>query len=242
MNKSPILLIFDIDGTLIDTGGLGRLALDRTAEELYGVKEATQGIKPYGMTDYVIFFEIIQRNRIPFDDLHLEFNRFCEHYFQSLGFLLHETNKSKLHRGVQALLEKLKQEKNVFFALGTGNIEQTAYLKLHYHGIASYFLVGGFGSDSYDRPDIIDLAYHRAQKHYRIPFAIRDTWVIGDTPKDIIAGRSIGANTIAVANSIFSQYDLARYQPSALLQDFDDWEHFLDIIHGRVEFVNRVSM
>jgi len=82
---------------------------------------------------------------------------------------------------------------------------------------------------------LISIAYRRAQHYYRIPFSTRDTWVIGDTHHDILAGRRIGVNTLAVATGAHSQFELARFQPTALLQDLDDWQRFIQIITGKLK-------
>ena len=236
MKLTPTLLIFDIDGTLTDSAGLGRVAFEKAAEEIYQISNSAEGIKPHGRTDQDIFEEILQRNDISYSDINAEFSAFCDRYVPHLARLLYESDKPKLLPGVELLLKRLGEVKNIYLALGTGNIEQGAYLKLQRHGVAGLFPAGGFGSDSVDRPEIISIALRRAQHHYRIPFPARSAWVIGDTPYDINAGKWLGANTIGVATGSFNQYELNLHQPTALFQDLDDREHFLDVIQGRLKF------
>ncbi len=236
MKSTPILLIFDVDGTLTDSAGLTRVAYESAVQEMYGVENSANGVKPHGRTDQDIFEEILRRNRIDYDDIDAEFDAFCDKYIPHLARLLHESDKPRLLPGVTVLLNKLSKIKNVYLSLGTGNIEQGAYLKLQRHGIAGLFPVGGFGSDSADRPEIISIALRRARHHYRIPFPARSIWVIGDTPFDIVAGKWLGANTIGVATGNFDQYELSLHKPNALFQDLDDWERFIEVINERVRF------
>jgi len=236
MDQTPRLLIFDVDGTLTDSAGITRAAYESVVEELYGVSNSTRAIKPAGRTDRDIFFEILNLNQIEVADPNPEFRKFCDLYIPLLGRLLTESKKPRLLLGVKTLLEKLAALEPIHLALGTGNIEQSAYLKLNRHNIASYFPVGGFGSDSSVRSEIIAIALRRAQHYYRVPFSVRDTWVIGDTPYDIQAGRELGVNTLAVATGPHDQFELARHKPSALFADLDDWEHFIRVIVGKIKF------
>jgi phosphoglycolate phosphatase len=238
LSEQPKLLIFDIDGTLMSTGGLTGVAFELAIEELYGVKNSTNGIEPFGLTDQLIFSKILQNNNIPYENGAEEFERFCEKYIIHLGIQLNNSSKPMLLPGVKRLLQKLKDDKKVFLALETGNIEPSAFLKLHSLGVISHFPIGGFGSDSMDRAKIIELAFRRAQAHYRVPFSIKETWVIGDTPNDINAGQQLGINTISVATGVFGVEQLSHHRPNAIFDDFTDWERFLNVIHRQVtEFV-----
>ncbi len=234
MSKKPKLLIFDIDGTLVSTGGLTGVAFELAIEELYNVKNSTKSIEPFGLTDQLIFSEILRINNIPHDNVVEEFDRFCEKYIIHLGNQLNTSDTTKLLPGVKTLLEKLSAEKNIFLALETGNIEPSAFLKLHSLGIINYFPIGGFGSDSPDRAKIIELAFRRAQAHYRVPFSIKETWVIGDTPNDISAGQRLGVNTISVATGVFNADHLNQFRPNAIFENFNDWGRFLSVIHRQV--------
>ncbi len=234
MNRKPTLLIFDVDGTLTDSAGLTRRALDMAAEEIYGLKEATDGINAHGQTDQKIFFEILEKNSLERKNFPDQFDKFSECYVGHLGRLLVESDKPRLQRGVGELLEVLSNVSWIYLALGTGNTEQGAYLKLHRQGIAHHFPVGGFGSDDGDRTAVLAIAFHRAQHYYRIPFSTRDTWVIGDTPRDIFCGKRMGASVIAVATGAYTMIELARYKPDALFPEFDDVERFMDIIMGKI--------
>ena len=231
MSDQPKLLIFDIDGTLMSTGSLTGKAFELTIEQLYGVKNSTRGIKPFGLTDQLIFNEILRINKIHYYNVEKEFERFCEKYIIHLGNQLNNSRAPVLLPGVKTLLEKLREDKRIFLALETGNIEPSAFLKLHRLGIISYFPCGGFGSDSPDRAKIIELAFRRAQTHYRVPFSIKETWVIGDTPNDIGAAQQLGINVISVATGSFDIMHLSQLRPNAVFEDFTDWKRFIEVIH-----------
>jgi phosphoglycolate phosphatase len=233
--KEPILLIFDVDGTLTDSAGLTRVALDLTALEFYGVEKATRGITAYGQTDKNIFEEMLKNNGISFDDLPAEFARFSQRYTQNLERLLAESHKPRLHNGIRELLERLVEEDNVFLALGTGSIELGARLKLRRHGVDHVFPVGGFADDSSERSELISAAYRRSCEHYGINFPLSRTWVIGDTPNDVICGRKLGANTIAVATGMSDMAELQSYTPTAIFPDFSDHFKFLQVVRVEIE-------
>ena len=230
VTNPPILLIFDIDGTLTDSAGMSRVAYEIAVDKIYRIKKSARGIKADGKTDPLIFFDILQRNGVAYNDPEFEFERFSEVYIQNLGRLLFESDKPKLQPGVKVLLSGLSDHKNIYLALGTGNVEMGAYLKLKRHGIEQLFPVGGFGSDSVERSEIISIAFRRAQHYYHIPFPMRDTWVIGDTPYDIFAGNSLGANTMAVATGSYSIGELEGFKPTAIMGDLSDFKRFKRII------------
>lgn len=231
----PALLIFDVDGTLTHSAGLTRVAFETVFQEIYGVAQATAGVNPHGRTDPMIFRDVLTRNSIEIQDFDRQFDEFSDQYVVLLERLLGGSKQVHLHKGVKALLEKLKPLPNIYLALGTGNVERAAFHKLNRHGIAHFFPAGGFGSDDEDRSRLLLTAHERAQNYYRKPFPIRDTWIIGDTPNDVLSGQRIGASTIAVATGDYDLQILARSRPDGLLPDFDDQERFLSIIRRKIK-------
>lgn len=235
MVNDPILLIFDIDGTLTDSGGLTRVALELTARELYGVEQATHGIAAWGQTDFNIFQLMVENHRLPVEDLQTAFSPFAARYALHLEQVLFESSKPRLHTGIRELLDRLVLEPDVKLALGTGNIEPTGRMKLRRHGVEGVFPVGGFGSDSSDRPTLLQIALDRSRSHYGNTFPIGSYWVIGDTPNDIFSGKRIGANTVAVCTGTYKSEELARHRPTALLPDLSNADYFLALIRGEIE-------
>ena len=228
----PILLIFDIDGTLTQTGGLGRMALEKAALELYGVPESTRGIQPHGLTDYLIFLQMLEQCRVEVSDPYVAFQRFCPIYTKFLRDLVFNSDKPRLIEGVWELLQRLQEEDDIYLALGTGNIKEAAYIKLNRHRVGCLFPVGGFGDDDGSRDMLLTQARLSAEGYYRRPFPLADTWVIGDTPRDVIAGKMMGARTLAVATSIFDRAALEAEQPDAVFNNLSDSDRFLALVRG----------
>ena len=232
MNRLPVLLLFDVDGTLTYSAGLTRVAFDRAIEELYQVQNSTRGIEPFGRTDQWIFRRILENNSLSEEDFPEQFSTFSSVAARCLNHELNASDKPRLHNGVANLLRLLADVDNLFLALGTGNIKENALLKIKRHGIDHYFPVGGFGSDSEDRSEILDIAYRRACEYYGKDFLRENTWVIGDTPLDIKHGKEIEAKTIAVATGTFDIDELLRHSPDAVFEDFSDVHGFLNTVDG----------
>ena len=226
------LLIFDVDGTLTYSAGLTRTAFELAVGEIYQVLNSTRGIQPFGRTDQWIFRKILENNALPVSNFTEQFALFSKVASQFLGRELAISDKPKLYDGVEALLRLLKRKTNVYLALGTGNIKENAIMKLKHHGIDQFFPIGGFGSDSEDRRVILETAYQRAMDYYGQAFERQNTWVIGDTPFDIIHGKEIMAKTVAVATGIFSSEQLKEYAPDAVFTDLTAGDSFLRLIAG----------
>lgn len=235
MRKDATLLIWDVDGTLTDSAGLTRVAFEKAFEDIYKISGSTVGIMPFGRTDPQIFREMLRNSNLHEDDFPEQFRKFSVQVSYHLERILASSDKPRLHNGVRELLDLLAVEDDVFLALGTGNIERNARLKLERHSINHHFPVGGFGSDDEDRAALIRIALLRSREYYSIDFDEINTWVIGDTYFDIECGNSIGANTIAVATGSYSEAELSEHNPTALFADFRDRDRFLSLIgnHGR---------
>jgi len=215
------------------SGGLARGAFEAAVGEIYGITGSTAGINPAGRTDRDILREILVRWNLPqepFDDL---FERFAALYVPHLYRVLFESDRPRLNPGVMELLDLLAATPDVYLAIGTGNIERGARIKLKRVGIDHFFPVGGFCTDSESRPAILSAAFANSSVYYDHPFAPADTWVIGDTPLDIQSGKAIGANTIGVATGGIPYAELERQRPTALFTDLTDIPRFLETIYPK---------
>ncbi len=228
--NSPILLIFDLDGTLANTGGVGRKTFELTFYEMYGITNAAGGVKPAGKTDQLIFEELLKRNSVVYIDFAQEFKQFSKHYIANFKMLFAKSDKPFIYDGVKTLLERLWMTNNVYMVLGTGNLRETATVHLQKHGISKYFPTGGFSNNVKQRPQLIKRAFDNAVDHYRVPFKPEQTWVIGDTPSDIAAGKVNGFHTLALGSGKFTIDELREHNPEALLDDLTDSEKFLSIV------------
>ena len=219
------LLLFDIDGTLIHSGGAGVRALKSAFEERFGVADDLHGIEIAGMTDSGIVVSILKKNDIPATNENI--GAFLDSYVHFLSLEL-PRRKGKLLPGVLDLLEKLKSRPQLVLGLLTGNVSRGARLKLEHYGVWHFFEFGAFADDHQDRNRLGSFARARAKEKHGREFSPSQIDVIGDTPRDIACGKAIGARTIAVATGTWSREELAKYQPDFLIDDLSDVE---DLIH-----------
>lgn len=215
----PILLLFDLDGTLLK-GTAGRRAFQRAFAALAGLPDAGRGIAFAGKTDTALFREIIAARGLtgltPADVAPVYLRCLAEEVAADPGYLF---------PGVPELLSRLADQAGVYLALGTGNLEEGARIKLAPHGINDYFPTGGFGSDSEVRNELIRFGIARAEAYYRTAFD--RVVVIGDTPLDVACGKANGALTVGVATGPYALADLQQSGADRVLQDFADQERAL---------------
>ncbi len=215
------LLLFDIDGTLIDSAGAGMRALKDVLQEQFGISDDLRGIEIAGRTDSGIVHQILRKQEIAVSDENVAV--FLDLYAKFLGREL-PLRKGALLPGVEELLSRLQGRSQNVLALLTGNIERGAKLKLEHYGIWDFFEFGAFADDHHDRNELGPFAQRRAREKHATDFPAEAIDVIGDTPHDIACGKAMGARTIAVATGSFSRAQLAEHQPDELIDDFSDVE------------------
>lgn len=213
------LFLFDIDGTLINSGGAGKKALEYVFREIYEVENAMSGIVPDGKTDIEIIKEILfnKANVKEVDEGIIDF--IVSEYVKKLE----ETIKNPSYRvipGAKKFVQKIHYSKHNIAGLATGNIEIGAKIKLRPSGFFKYFKFGGFGSDSEDRVEILKIAYSRATKFAEEE--IEKVYVIGDTPKDVRAAKKASFISVAMATGNYTINELIREEPDFLFTSFED--------------------
>jgi phosphoglycolate phosphatase-like HAD superfamily hydrolase len=224
------VLLFDVDGTLIRAGGAGRKALNRAAYVLYGRKNACSELSLAGRTDLYNFGEAYRTatgrrpTRAAIERLHREYLKHLPGYVRAAirGGSYH------VPPGLKTLLKRLSRDERVLLGLGTGNMERGARIKLEPSGFNSYFLFGGYGSDSFHRPALLKKAVSRAKRHARGPIKSEDVFVIGDTPLDVAAGRAAGFKTVAVGTGFSTWKELRASRPDHLARDYRDPKRWLN--------------
>jgi phosphoglycolate phosphatase-like HAD superfamily hydrolase len=204
------LLLFDIDCTLIDTGGAGMKALKEAACELFGAEGPELDLA--GSTD-----SSIVQGMLDHFGSHLTHEDFYQAYLRYLPKNL-AVFTGKVLPGVDFLLDTL-QSKGISLGLLTGNIERGAWDKLEHYGLSDYFAFGAFGDDHHDRNKLGPIALERAMKTMETEFLPEHTMVIGDTPKDIACGKAMGATTLAVSTGGFSIAELVAYGADYAVED-----------------------
>ena len=212
------LLLFDIDGTLLKSGGCGERALRLAVREHFGVEDDLRDIEIAGRTDTGIARQLLRKYGRP--ETGEAIAAFLDRYLIHLPLLLRE-NRGCLLPGVGGLLDALKPRADVVLALLTGNLARGAEHKLVHYGVWHYFEFGAFADDHHERDKLGPFALARAaERGHAAP--ISRTYVIGDTPHDISCARAIGARAVAVATGGFSREGLAAHTPDVLLDDLGD--------------------
>ena len=221
------LLLFDIDGTLIHSGGAGVHALKSAFTERFGIVDDLHDIEIAGMTDSGIVVSILKKHGIPGTNENV--SAFLDSYVHFLSLEL-PRRVGKLLPGVLELLEKLKSRPHLVLALLTGNVSRGAQLKLEHHGVWHFFEFGAFADDHHDRNRLGTVARARAMEKHGRQFSASEIDVIGDTPRDIACGKAFGARTIAVATGTWNRDQLAKYQPDFLIDDLSDVQGIIDTL------------
>ena len=224
------LLLFDIDGTLLLSGGAGVRAMTRAFEEVFSVTDAFAASDIAGRTDTFIVSNALTRAGLP--DTPENHHRFREAYVTILRNEIHQpsTSRSGLMPGVRPLLEALHERETYRLALLTGNFEAAAYIKLSHFGVAEFFEWGAFGEESAERDELGRVALRRAQARAIPPHVRESAIVIGDTPHDIACARAIGARALAVATGTYTFEQLSQAGADITLPDLSDTEHVLELL------------
>lgn len=221
------LLLWDIDGTLIASGGAGMEALQTGLRNALGIEGALDDINFAGRTDRWIVRRIFEKFSVPHTEEN--FTSLIEGYIAALPAALLNP-RARVLPGVREILATADARADVAQGLLTGNLRRGAQTKLGHHGLWEFFPFGGFADDGELRNDISPHALRRAHEHAKVTFAPERVWVIGDTPHDIECGRVIGARTLAVATGSHTCEQLAKHQPDAVLADLADTAAFWKII------------
>ena len=210
------LLLWDIDGTLINTGAAGQHALVRATIQRFGGDADLRGIEIAGRTDTAIAHQILEKYRKPV--IAENVRSFLNLY---LDLLVEELPRrdGRVLLGVRELLEASLQQPHRALGLLTGNLRRGAQLKLEYYKLWQFFPFGAFSDDHHDRNALGPCALGRAVTETAIDFSPEQVDVIGDTGHDIACGKAFGARTIAVATGSWSRERLAECEPDFLFED-----------------------
>jgi len=228
MVHNGILILFDIDGTLVRGARCHYMAFVHAVSKFYGMEEDISGINYAGKTDPQILREVLEMGGIPEKVIEDNFQDCLNYMIQDYLANVHRENVMALG-GVSDLLNELKNE-NALLGLTTGNLEPIAYAKLGRAGLDGYFSFGGFGSDSAKRPCLVEKALERAREIYE--FKGDQIFIIGDTPRDVEAAKPFHLHTIAVATGRYSTTELEKTGADFVLESLEDVNKVLEIIKG----------
>ena len=199
-------VLFDIDGTLISSGGASDRAWKRAFEELQGVEVDVPAVTGKGVPDpevgRVVFEKAIGRE--PTEEeaealMRRRLDHLPEEVESSPGFVVKD--------GVFELLERLIEE-GIMLGLTTGNVEEAAHVKLARPNLNRYFAFGGYGSDSPDRTELTRMALERGEFVSGHTLDRDRTFACGDTPRDVDAGHGAGIRVVGVATGEYTAEEL----------------------------------
>ncbi len=214
-----MLVLFDIDGTLLTSGGAGERALQLGLNDSFGIDDDMKDVEIAGRTDSGIARQVLSKHDLP--ETSENITRFLDGYLHHLARLLPDT-KGRLLPGVVPLLDALKARSDAVLGLLTGNLERGAELKLMHYGVWHYFEFGAYADDHHDRNELGRFARARAVERHGREFAADEIFVLGDTPHDIACARAFGAQAIGIATGVFSRAQLAGSNPDVLFDDLSD--------------------
>jgi len=235
------LVLFDIDGTLVLTGGAGIRAMNRACEELVGHPHALDGIPVAGRTDRIILTDVVARAGHALDGGLLD--RLREGYISNLREEIERPGRTQSFEslgarggvkavmpGIRELLDVLDRRENVFLGLLTGNFEAGARIKLEHFDLWRYFRCGAYGDDAADRNELVPFALERARRGGLPDIAPDHILVVGDTPHDVACARAVGATPVGVATGGFTVEQLRESGAEIVFESLGNAEGFLKVI------------
>jgi phosphoglycolate phosphatase len=227
------LALFDIDGTLLSSGGAGGRAMRRALQDVFG-SWGDPGYRYDGKTDRQIVRDLMRGvgHGDPYIDERME--ELFEMYLRELEVeVAHGESPPRPLPGVPQLLDRLEARADVVLGLLTGNIAPGAVVKLRAAGLdPDRFRVNAFGSDHEHRPELPSFAQRRAREVLGRDITPEAMVVIGDTPADVHCGQYAGARTIAVATGRYSVDELREHSPTAVFENLANTEDVLKTIDG----------
>lgn len=213
------LVLFDIDQTILHSGGAGEKALTLALRDRFGREETLGFIEIAGKTDFWIAHRIFEAHGIEATDENLKcfLNGYLEHLKTELG-----RSDGRLLPGFPAILHALAQLPNVAVGLLTGNLRRGAELKLGHYGVLEHFAFGAFADDSHERNLLGPFARDRAAAAHGTDFQNGDIYIIGDTPHDIACAKAIHARSVGVATGRYSRVALEEAGADFVFDDLSD--------------------
>jgi phosphoglycolate phosphatase-like HAD superfamily hydrolase len=222
------VVLFDIDGTLVRTGGAGKAAMEAGLRAAFGVTEVFDTVLYSGRTDPDIARELLTVHSIDPTPANVAvlMRAYLDRLPESLVY-----NPGHVLPGVAELVATLRSTDRVLLGLLTGNVRAGAEKKLgHYRLWEPFGPVGGFGDDMHDRDDVARAALDNISARFGRRVNPRDVWVVGDTPLDVRCARAVGANVLAVATGWHSLNELAACGPDVATSDLADVSRFRSVL------------
>lgn len=228
--NSKRVLLFDIDGTLLNPAREGSTCLSRALEDVYGRTGPIDQYDMAGKTDWQIITDLMQMAGLDSETIDASLPAAFAAYARHVEIAA-PTFKMQLLPGVADLLTQLADGPDFILGLVTGNVREAAPLKLQAVGLApGLFTFGAFGSEHADRNRLPALALYRLEQQLGFPVQPESALVIGDTPYDIACARHTGVQVLCVATGTYTRQALADHNPDYLLDDLVDTQAVMEIL------------
>jgi phosphoglycolate phosphatase-like HAD superfamily hydrolase len=229
----PTVLLFDIDGTLVTTGGAGRRSMDLAFEQLHGRRDACDSFSMSGMTDRAIVRKAL--GIIGVEASPEAIDAVIASYLAHLALEVPKVadRDYRVFPGMREAVMEARSRSGFAVGLGTGNVRQGARVKLERVSIYDQFDFGGFGCDHEDRVELIRSGAKAGASRLGAPLAECRVVIIGDTPKDVHAAKGIGAECIGVGTGNYSVQVLMEAGADAAFPDFTHREAMAVLLGGR---------
>jgi phosphoglycolate phosphatase len=222
-----MLILFDIDGTLLNTNGSGRESTRRAMREVFGTESTIDTHYFGGKTDWFTLIELLGRHGFDADAIGDRMSVYEESIARHLNEVIAERGATA-YPGAIDVVQALKDRPGVLLGIVTGNVSATAPVKLRAAGFdPAWFPVGAYGSEAIERDHLPGLALKRAIDHAKRDWQPHEVIVIGDTTADIQCARAAGAKAIAVCTGFCPREELEAAKPDILL---DDLTGLLDVL------------
>jgi phosphoglycolate phosphatase len=230
------MVLFDVDGTLVDTAGAGRFALQNAFIATFGVDAVTsaennRAVRFAGMTDPAIIEALATAGGVLPERLGEHYTSLVATFYTLLESEMKRLDgKARVLPGVTALLEQLDNMKTIRTGLITGNMEDGARIKLEPFDLNRFFASGGFGSDHHDRREVARIGVGKMCELYRLRVQPEQVVIIGDTEKDVDCARANGYRSIAVQFDWVSKRRLMASKPDIYLENLSNLAACLEAI------------
>ena len=221
------VVLFDIDGTLLDMHGAGRNAFIRALKKVFDWDDDIRYVNFAGNTDLNVLQQVTEKHGRTLTE------KDRRHFFSRMSIELEQTAREAnlaIYPGVRELLKVLSTDSRVILGLVTGNVESCARIKLSQFDLHEHFVLGAFGDDHADRAEIARLAMKRVRDRLRPGQDIGGLFLLGDTPFDIAAAKTISAKSIAVATGKFDMAALQAAGADHVLADLSNTKAVLTLL------------
>lgn len=234
MTNDNILVLFDIDGTLLHPGSGARQSLSQAIYEEIGQQLKIEPGFCAGKTDLLIISSLLDKAGCLVKEIQPLMKSVIKRYLELLETNYNVKKDAYMYEGARELIDELNEKSNVYLGLLTGNVEKGARIKLGPFGVNDLLPTGAFGEDGFVRTDLSKVAVNRAETEYGVKFLPHNISVIGDTVADIECGKVIDARSIAISQHFRNEEELIEANPDFLFTDLEDTENIIHAICDKI--------